>query len=117
MARQSHTVQTGSGKYPTTASLTALTWLAANAVDFEQVDFSGREILLARNTSADTAYNVTVTSVASVRTARTGNIVKSLAFGAQLPIGPLGIDGWRQSNGKLYFAGANAAIEFAVVRL
>ena len=117
MARQVHEHQIGSGKYPILTALDALTWTAADASNFEETEYSDRVIIVARNTSTDTAYDVTITSVASSKTGRTGTLVKELAFGEQLIIGPLGADGWRQSDGNLYFAGENADIEFAVVRL
>lgn len=117
MARQVHAHQAGSGKYPVLADLDALTWTAADVANFEETEYGDRVVILARNVSADTAYDVTITSIASSKTGRTGTLVKELAFGAQLIIGPLGADGWRQSDGNLYFAGENADIEFAVVRL
>lgn len=117
MARQTHTHQTGSGKYPVLADLDALTFLAADTTNFEETEYGDRVIIVARNFSADTAYDVTLTSVASSKTGRTGTLVKELAFGDQIIIGPLGADGWRQSDGTLHFAGENAAIKFAVVRL
>lgn len=117
MARVTLVAQEKSFKYPLLADLSVLTWTASDAVNFEQTVFSGKETILAWNTSADTAYNVTITSSASARTARTGTLVKSVAFGTILAVGPLGIDGWKQSDGKLYFAGENAAVLFAVVRL
>jgi hypothetical protein len=130
MPRQTHTVQTGTGKYPVLADVDELVWLAADPDgNFEEVEFTGREIILARNVSPDTALDVTITSAASSRTGRTGNIVKEVGFGEQICIGPLGTDGWKQSDGMLYFAGEdsgddgdptftpNPGIEFAVVRL
>lgn len=117
MARQTHEHQTGSGKYPVLADLDALTFLAADPVNFEETEYGDRVIIIARNVSADTAYDVTITSVASSKTGRTGTLVKELGFGEILPIGPLGADGWRQSDGTLHFAGEAADIEFAVVRL
>lgn len=117
MARQVHEHQTGTGKYPVLADLAELTWLAADPVEFEQTEYHDRLVILARNVSADTAYDVTITSVASGLTGRTGTLVFELPFGEQIIIGPLGADGWRQSTGMLHFAGENADIEFAVVRL
>lgn len=115
MARVTHTAQAGTGKYPTT--LTALTFTAADAVNFEQTLHTGRELIVVRNSHGSTAYDFTLTSVASNATGRTGTEVVELAAGAIHVVGPLGIDGWRQSDGMLYFAGENAAILFAVVRI
>lgn len=115
MARVTHVAQAGTGLYPT--ALTALTFTAADAVNFEQTAFTGRELIVVRNSHGSTAYDFTLTSVASATTGRTGDIVVELAAGAIHVVGPLGIDGWRQTNGMLYFAGENAAILFAVVRI
>lgn len=116
MARQSHTVQAGAGKYPTAALLDPFPLVAADATNFEQCDFTGTEIIFARNSSADTAYDVTIESLASGRTLRTGDLVKEVPFGEVIFIGPLGLDGFRQVGNKLFFKGENAAILFGVYR-
>lgn len=117
MARQSHTVQVGTGPYPVLADVDVLTWLAADVANFEEFAYTGKEVILARNVSADTNFDVIITSLASSRTNRTGTITKEVPFGEQIIIGPLGNDGWRQTDGTLHFAGEDASIEFAVVRL
>jgi hypothetical protein len=112
------------------ADVNELTWVAADPNgQFEQVPYTGKEIILARNVSPDTALDVTITSSASTRTGRTGDITKEVGFGEQIVIGPLGVDGWQQADKMLYFAGEdsgddgdptftpNPGIEFAIVRL
>src|SRR5689334_13048247 len=99
MARQVHTPIDGTGKYPVLASINELTWLPADVAEHESVPHEGSLVILARNVSEDTAADVTITSVASARTGRTGTLVFELAFGEQIIIGPLGVDGWRQSDG------------------
>ena len=117
MARQTITVRTGTGKYPTSAQLDPFALTAADATNYEQCAYTGREVIIAHNSSADTAYDVTIESVASQRTGRTGNLVVEVPFGEHVVIGPLGLDGFKQTDGKLYFRGENAAILFGVVRL
>lgn len=117
MARQVHTVRNGTGKYPTSAQLVPFALLAADDTNYEQCDFTGRETIIAYNSSTDTAYDVTIESVASNRTGRSGNLVVEVPFGEIVHIGPLGLDGFKQSDGKLYFQGEDAAILFGVVRL
>jgi hypothetical protein len=117
MPRVTHVAQEGTGKYPVLASIDPIVFTAATPADDEQTIHTGREVIIARNVSADTNYDVIITSAASSRTGRTGSLTYELAFGEQIQIGPLGIDGWKQSDGMLYFAGEAADIEFAVVRL
>jgi len=117
MARASITVQTGTGKYPTVALLDPFALTACDATNFNQCDFTGREILIVRNSSTDTAYDFTLESVSSDRTGRTGNLLKEIPFGEHLIIPPLGVDGFRQADGKLYFTAENAAILVGVVRM
>jgi hypothetical protein len=117
MARASITVQTGTGKYPTLAQLDPFAFTACDASNFNECDFTGREVIIAYNSSADTAYDFTVESLASQRTGRTLNLVKEIPFGEHIVIGPLGVDGFRQANGKLYFTAENAAILVGIVRL
>lgn len=115
MARTTIAAVDGTGKYPT--SLTALTLTAADASNGNQTVHTGNFVLFAINTHASTPYDVTLTSAASSRTGRTADIVKEIAAGEVLIIGPLGLDGYRQTDGYLYFSGENAAVKFAVVRV
>jgi len=115
MPRITHTAQAGTGAYPT--ALTALTFTAADTDDFEQTAHTGKELIVVQNSDGAVAYDFTLTSAASAVTGRSGTIVVELAAGAIHVAGPFGLDGWRQSDGMLYFAGENAAILFAVVRI
>lgn len=71
--------------------------------------------LLVTNTHADTEYDFTVASVAD-KLGRTGNIVYPLQAGEFALFGPITLEGWRQSNGQIYFGGENAAIKVLVIK-
>lgn len=117
MPRVEITVQTGTGKYPTLAQLDPFAFTACHATDLNECDFTGREVIIAYNSSADTNYDFTVESLASQRTGRTLNLVKEIPFGEHIVIGPLGVDGFAQTGNKLYFTAENAAILVGIVRL
>lgn len=113
MARQTHTAVTSTGKYPT-APVT-LTATAADATNFEETAHTGREVIIFRNSGAS-SRNITITSVADNRN-RSGDVTFALAAGAIKAIGPLGIEGWRQSNGMLYFQANHAEVLISVLRV
>lgn len=95
----------------------ALTFVAADATNKEQVSLTGREVIVAWNSSADTARTVTITSVAD-EMGRTGDIATdSLAFGTFHVYGPFSLEGWEQTDGNLYFEASHADVKFAVIRL
>lgn len=113
MARQSHTAVAGTGQYPT-APFT-LTQQAADAANYEQTAHTGREVIIFENSGA-TLRNITITSVADNRN-RTGDVTFTLAAGAFKAIGPLGIEGWRQTDGNLYFQADHAEVLISVIRI
>jgi hypothetical protein len=113
MARVSHTAATTSGKYPTAP--TTVTATAADTTNKEQTELTGREIIIFRNSGASTR-NVTITSTADDKN-RTGDVTFSLAAGAIKFIGPLGLEGWRQSSGVLYFEADHAEVLISVLRV
>lgn len=91
---------------------------AADATNKQQVTLTGNEMILAYNSSADTAYTITINSVADSDLGRTGDITAySLGFGEFALFGLVPIKGWAQTNGKLYFEASNAAIKFVVIRV
>jgi len=112
MARTIHTAAVGTGKYPTAP--VALTWVAADATEKERTVHTGTEIIFMKN-SGSTTRSCTITSVADSRN-RTGDITFTLATGAEKAIGPLGIEGFRQTDGYLYFEAAHAEVLIAVYR-
>jgi hypothetical protein len=100
------------------AGTLALSWTAADTVNQNQCDITGKEVLLAWNTDAVTAYTVTVNSVPDPQLGRSGDITSySIPAGTVCWIGPMPTVGWQQSNGKLYFQANNAAVKFAVVKI
>lgn len=91
---------------------------AADATNKQQAQITGREMILAYNSSPDTAYTITINSVADSDLGRTGDITAySLGFGEFALFGLVPIKGWAQTNGKLYFEASNAAIKFVVIRV
>ncbi len=95
----------------------ALTPVAADPVNNNQFRMTGREILLARNTSTTTVRNVTVISVADPF-GRTGNRGRALAVGELAYVfGPGPLDGWQQSDGNLHVNADSADVQFYLVRL
>lgn len=116
MARTTHTAAVGTGKYPTAP--VSLTWVAADATNKEETVHTGTEIIMLRNSGA-TPRVCTITSVADSRN-RTGDITFTLAAagsaGYEKAIGPLGIEGFQQTNGKIYFEAAHAEVLVAVYR-
>jgi hypothetical protein len=120
MARQTQTVTTLLGPYPTlqpTALSLDVAMTAANATDFESASFTGREILIWHNTGV-TGRTVTIESVADGALKRTGDVT-TYAVGAGL-YGAMylgALEGWRQSGGLLYFKASHADVKFGVLRL
>lgn len=116
-ARVDHTPDAPVNVYTSiSAGAAKMNFAAADATNFEQVTLTGREVVYAWNTSADTPYTVTFTSVAD-SFGRTGDITTyNIPFGEIHRFGPFPANGWAQSNGKLYFKASNVAVKFAIVR-
>jgi hypothetical protein len=109
------TKSTAPGGYPTAG--VAVTFAAADVAGKNYFISTGRELLVARNTSADTPYTITIVSAAD-EMGRTGNITaESIAFGVTRMYGPFPRSGWSQSTGHINVEAANEAIEFAVIQL
>lgn len=93
----------------------SVTFTAADATNKQQVTLTGREIIIAHNTGAG-ARTVTITSVADDM-GRTGDITAdSIAAGGYHAYGPFPLEGWEQTDGKLYFEASHAEVEFAILR-
>lgn len=115
MARQTLPKTTAPGAY--SGAWADVTWTAADSTDKEQFALTGRELVLIRNTSEDTPYYVTITSVDDP-TGRSRHISQvDIPFGDTVAWGPTAVDGWRQTDGNLYLEAENAAIEYAVITL
>lgn len=116
MARQILTKTAAPGAYA--GSWTEVTFTAADASNKEQFALTGKELLLMRNTSADTNYYVTIESTATQGTNRESDITEvDIPFGDVVVWGPTALDGWQQTDRNLYLEAENAAIEFAVITL
>lgn len=118
MARQTHTVVQLLGPYPNplaVAAATQKTAVAGDAVNFEQVRLTGKEVVHIRNSGA-TGRVVTFTSVADEK-GRTGDVSDTIAAGKDAYYGPFAVAGWQQSDGMLYFAVAHAECLIVVERL
>lgn len=101
---------------PNPSAGVAVTMTAADTSNKEQFALTGREILLVHNTGAS-SYTYTITSVADPY-GRTGDITtQSIAAGAIHTLGPFGLAGWQQTDGRLYLEASNTAVKFGVVAL
>lgn len=108
-------VVTGYPTLPVTANAADLVFTAADATNFEQVVHTERVIILARNTGVG-VRTVTITSAPYL--GRTGDIsAYSLDAGDTGIFGPFPAAGFRQTDGKLYFAGSHAEVLFAVIAI
>ena len=102
---------------PPTPGARTLAWTPAEVTWFNSAVCTGNEILLVWNTHAGDAGTVTVTG-ATDAFGRTASIASySLAAGEMAFFGPLRSDAFRQTDGKLWFAGSAATVKFAVIRL
>jgi hypothetical protein len=118
MARQSHTPLTALGTKTDAYSANAadLTMTAADTVNSEQVTLTGNELVIAWNSNAG-AQTVTVSSVVDDM-GRDGDITTySIGAGEYAVFGPFDTEGWRQSDGKLYFEASHADVKLGVVKL
>jgi hypothetical protein len=88
---------------------------AADASNLNQCAHTGKEVIYARNSGAG-ARTVTITSVSYL--GRTGHITaESIAAGATKVFGPFSIEGWKQTDGYLYFQAEHAEVLFTVLTL
>ncbi len=104
------------GPYPT--AVVVLPFSAADVANLNQVQWTGKEIILAQNTDAVAAHNVTLSSTVDSHD-RSGDIGPTSVAASTTVIlaGPLPEDGWRNSDGYIYFQADNVAVKFAVLRL
>lgn len=115
MPRTTIAAQSVVNEYPT--ALTAITFTAADVANMNQTPWTGSEVILARNVHATTTYTITLTSVADSH-GRSGTIsAENIVALSQKAIPILGADGWRQTDGFIYFQANNASVEFAVLKV
>lgn len=115
MARTALTPITAPGAYG--GAWTEISFTAADVANMNLFQLTGRELLLMYNSSADTAYWVTLTSVDDSFGRQEHITQVDIPFGDYMMFGPIAIPGWQQTDGAFYLAAENAAILFAVIRL
>jgi hypothetical protein len=94
-----------------------LAWTAAEITWFNSAVCTGNEILLVWNTHAADPGSVTI-SGATDAFGRTATIAAyNLDAGKIAFFGPFRSDAFRQTDGKLWFAGSADTVKFAVIRL
>lgn len=96
----------------------ALTFTAINAVDGSQAALTGEEILVVRNTDGAAPHTLTISSVADPygRVAPTANEETSIPADGIFVKQFDGMEGWRQSGGKLFLDTDDVQLEAAVIR-
>lgn len=99
-----------------TANAADLTMTAADASNKQQVAHSGKILVIARNSGA-VARTVTITSTVDYK-GRTGDVsAYSIGAGEYAAFGPFDLDGWVETDWKLYFEANNAEVFLGVVDL
>lgn len=100
---------------PLTADSADVAYTAADVANGNQATFgnAGKVHLLATNTGG-VGYTATVTSSLDGFN-RTGDITAYALAAGETALFPLERNGWRQSDGMLYFSASNAAVKFAVI--
>lgn len=114
MARTTLSPITGILTNPT-AGVT-VTFTAADIVNDNDFVLTGKELILVQNADA-APQTVTITSAPDAL-GRTKDIAaESIAAGAFKCFGVPQIEGWRQSDGKLYLEASDADVKFCILRL
>lgn len=94
----------------------AVTLAAVDAVDGGQFAAQGNDLVVIRNSGA-TPHTYTITSTAD-RFGRTRDISGvTIAAGAVHVVGPLPLEGWVQSNGRINVSANSTEVLFGVVTL
>lgn len=98
---------------PVAANSADLAFFASDAANFEKANHTDNLILIAWNSGV---VGRTVTISSASYQGRTGDITTyALEAGDHAIFGPFPAAGWRQSDGKLYFAGSHAEVKWALV--
>lgn len=86
---------------------------AEDVTNHTAVAITDKTVVVIQNTHASTTYTYTVTSAPDALHGRSGDIsAVNITAGQIKVIGPLGLDGWRQTDGNLYLTANNAAVVF-----
>jgi hypothetical protein len=122
MARQTIAASTPAGPYPATLPITAnsadVTMTAADVANKSQTAFGVATalLLLVQNTHASAAGDITIESAPDGLN-RVGNITDYVLQAGDIAAFYLPRNGWRQSDGNLYFDGSDVTIKFAIIKL
>lgn len=121
MPRTTVNASTPAGPYPVlplTANVADLTMTAADVANLNQAAFGNANaiLLIAQNSHATTPYDVTIESAPDGLN-REGDITDYVLQAGDIAAFKLARNGWRQSDGNLYFDGSNAAIKFGIIKL
>jgi len=93
-----------------------MTMAAADTDGKNQFVASGNELVVAFNSDSG-AQTLTVNSVADPY-GRTGNIATySIGAGEYAIFGPFRLDGWKQTDGKIYLEASSALVKLGVIAL
>lgn len=120
MARTSITPQTLEGAYgdygADEADLTFAATTGAAGDSGNQFSASGNDLVIVRNDNGG-AQTITFTSVPD-KLGRSGDIeTYSIGAGEYAAFGPFKVEGWRQTDGKIYFETSSADVKVAVIAL
>ena len=122
MPRQTIAASTPAGPYPATLPLTAnsadVTMTAADVANKSQAAYGTASALLVlvQNTHASAAGDVTIESSPDGLN-REGDINDYVLQAGDIAAFYLPRNGWRQSDGNLYFDGSDATIKFGIIKL
>lgn len=93
-----------------------LPMVAADVSDKNQVVATCNQLVFAHNTGGS-AYTITISSTNDPFN-RTGDIAAySIGAGEYALFGPFELDGWVQTDGKLYLEAENAAVKLGIINL
>lgn len=120
MPRTALTPLTPKGPYPNfpiTAGSLSAAGAAADVANKNTFPYSGREVIIARNSGA-TPHTVTLTSHTDSQN-RSGDIGSySIPGGQSLYFNAVGgLDGWKQADGGFYLEADHAEVLFTILRL
>ena len=111
---------TAPGNFPTlqpAANSLDLAMVVTVLADKAQFLASGKELVIAHNTGVG-AGTVTITSVASAKNNRSGDITAySIGAGEYAVFGPFEREGWMQSDGYIYLEASTVDVKFGVITL
>lgn len=101
---------------PYDATLSTVTWTAADVANKNQFTLTGRELILIHNADGVSAHNIVLTSIADPY-GRTGNVSASVAANGYRAFWIGALTGWLQSDGKFYLEADSTQIEFAILKI